>query len=54
MNPDDETKQQPQVVAMKIVKLSTDKAKKKYQKKEIEFYVELVKQGTLDHENIIA
>ena len=39
---------------MKIVKLSTDSKTKKYQKKEIEFYIQQVKRGTLDHPNIIG
>ena len=50
----DETPHHPREVAMKIVQLSTDSKTKKYQKKEIEFYIQQVKRGTLDHPNIIG
>ena len=53
MNSSDETAQQPKVVAMKIVKLSNDKAKKKYQKKEIDFIIE-AERKIVDLTNIIC
>ena len=45
---------EPKYVAMKIIELSDEKKKKKYQKKEIDFYIEHVEKGTFDHPNIIS
>ena len=52
-SPSNEGAQQPNVVAMKIVKLSNDQRWKKYQKKEIEFHVQQAEQKINGHRNII-
>ena len=43
MDPKDETTLQPDVVAMKIIKMSKNPQTKKYQKKEIDFFIEQAK-----------
>ena len=53
MDPKDETTLQPDVVAMKIIKMSKNPQTRKYQKKEIDFFIEQAKLKINGHVNII-